>query len=197
MQKHKNRHRKWAALLCLRFRTKVNSFQGKPHDVKITRLILFNYASKTSTHTGKQKSTSSTSCFTHVTTTLGSSSTHTRLISSNILVHLTDFYVLHKPSRAECCPVNDHKCSTSKLFFSSSIKFQCGPENKRTQWGHPGTAWPPPVLGVIVTRCRFSRKSHFLLQTCRFIARMFLGAAACVNRAADLLTSHIFIYCMS
>lgn len=69
------------------------------------------------------------SCFRHVTT-LRSGSTHTGLISSKVPLHLTGFYVLHKPSRAECCPVNGHKRSTSKLVFPSSIRFQ--PKTKGT-----------------------------------------------------------------
>lgn len=173
MQNHKNRHRRWAALLGFDSGQRLMYPCAKPSEhhkgiiIYLSEQHIKTYCRKytLSTH-WKAKIQRFNSCFRHVTT-LRSGSTHTGLISSKVLVHLTGFYVLHKPSRAECCPVNGNKRSASKLVFSSSIRFQ--PKTKEPTvpgWGHPGTAWPPPVRAVIVARCRFTRKSFFfLLQT--------------------------------
>lgn len=189
MQKHKIRHRKLAALLGFKFRTTDNcSLQDKTANVNITKVILFNYRGNATKHSlenthmpeshthWKAKLHRFNSCFLmHVSTPLGSSSTDTRLISANILVHPE----LSMCSTNECWPVKGHKCSTGKLFFPSLINFKHG------EWMYavrsPWDCLTTP-RDTIIAQCRVSRKSVSSLKP------------ACVNRAADLLTSHIFIY---
>lgn len=128
--KIKHRHRRWAALLGFDSGQRLMYPRAKPSEhhkgiiIYLSEQHIKTYCRKytLSTH-WKAKIQRFNSCFWHVTT-LRSSSAHTGLISSKVLVHLTGFYVLHKPSRAECCPVNGPKRSTSKLVFSSSIRFQ-------------------------------------------------------------------------
>lgn len=113
-----------------------------PPNVNITRVISLTYLSNTSKHRTIHWFNS---CFTHVATTLASSSTHTRLTGSNTPVHYADFCVLHR-LRVESCPVEGPKRSTSQLFFSPRIRFERKPENGRTQRAQPDTARTPPSV---------------------------------------------------